>query len=301
MGARGVRGVGRRADAWFGFWLAVPSFAILAALMIYPLAHALGQSLFDVNLLRPGWGRFVGVGNYLEVLGSRQFARAFSNTVFFTVVSVALELVLGFALASLLARIVRFRGVARASLVTPLMLAPVVTGFMWRFMLSDQYGLVNHLLVRAGLLQYPVPWLSMPDLAMYGIIAADVWQTTPFMMLILLAGLLSQPQELFEAAQIDGASGWQQLTRIKLPLLQPVAMVALLIRGMDAFRIFGLVFVMTYGGPANRTDTLSLFIYRTAFTEFSAGEASAAAFVMVAVMVLGGLVMVHLMGKEPTS
>lgn len=284
-------------DGTFGFLMSLPTFVFMTAVLVYPLGYAFVKSFHDFNLLMPHRGGFIGLSNYITALASPEFRFAVKNTVFFTLVSVGIEFVLGLCIALMLARIKKFRGLFRTLLVTPIMMAPIVAGFMWRFVLSDQFGLVNHLLMSLGLVNQPLRWLTSKQLAMWSVIIADVWKTTPFMMLMLLTGLLSLPEEILQAADIDGASGWQKFRHIKLPLLKPVIQVALLVRLMDAFRIFGMVFVMTYGGPANHTDTLSFFIYRKGFIEFEVGYAAAAAFVMIGLMALGGLLLLYLMNR----
>lgn len=285
-------------NAQFGALLVSPLFLILAVVVAYPLLYAVWASFQFFRLSRPDNIRFNGFDNYLSVLGDGGFRTALWHSFIYTFVAVPLELVLGMAIAMALVKLRVGRDLARTLIVIPMMLAPVVMGLMWKFMYNDQLGVINQMARALGLVQGTIPWLSSPDLALWSLIIVEIWATTPIMVILLGAGLTVIPDELYEAARIDGASSWQRFLNITLPLLQPIILVALLIRGMDAFRVFDLVYILTQGGPANSTDVLSYFLYRLNFVNLNVGQASAGSMIMLVMLIIAGLVLIHLLRKE---
>lgn len=263
-----------------------PATAVVAAVALAPIAWAAWLSLHEVRLTLPFSSPFVGLDHYAGWLASPRFWGALRVTLAFAAASVALELLLGLGLALVLHRPIRGRGVLRAAALVPWALPTAAAALMWGWMFHDRYGVVNDLLVRAGLLDAPLVWLGEPGLAFAAIVAADVWKTTPYVALILLAGLESIDPGLYEAARIDGAGPLRRFTAVTLPLLVPALLVALLFRTLDALRLFDLVFVLTGGGPGEGTTTLSLLVYRTLFTELDFGRGSALAVLMAAVAAL---------------
>ena len=193
-------------------------------------------------------------------------ATPLGNTLIFVTASVSCEMILGLLIALIINRSFRGRGLFRAAVLIPWAIPTVVASQMWRFINNDYYGLLNYILFGSTLAAYRA-WLADPLFAMGAMIAADVWKTSAFAALILLAGLQTIPEELYEAARMDGATAWQRFTRITLPLLMPAFLIALLFRTMDAFRVFDLVFVMTQGGPADSTDVLQFYGYKKMFAE----------------------------------
>ncbi len=183
----------------------------------------------------------------------------------------------GFAIAILINRSFTGRGIVRAAVLVPWAIPTVVSAMMWKFMFNDQLGIVNDLLVKAGILDHYIAWLGSKGTALWAIIITDVWKTTPFMALLILAGLQVIPADIYEAAKVDGATRFQQLVRITMPLVKPAVMVALLFRTLDAFRVFDVVFVMTGGGPANSTETLSMYAQTTLMRYLDFGKGSALA------------------------
>jgi multiple sugar transport system permease protein len=285
-------------NAGFGVLTVLPALAVLLTVFIYPLAYSIYQSLRSYDLARPKDAHFVGVENYTRLLGSEEFHRAFKNTLIYTGVAVPIELVGGLILALALAQITHGRGLVRMLLTVPMMLAPIAMGLMWKFMYNDQFGVINYFIRRSDLLDRPPLWLSDPSVALYSIIAVEVWATTPVVILLMLAGLLSIPGEYYEAAQIDGGGTLSNFWNITLPLLRPAILVTLLLRGMDAFRVFDIVYVLTKGGPAFKTDVLSFFAYRLAFTNRAIGDATALAWIMTAILLIAGLVLIRLMRRQ---
>ncbi len=211
------------------------------------------------------------------------FWRVIWNTFVFTVSAVTLEFVIGLGLAHLFYRQLRGESVLRSTLVLPMMIPPILIGLIWLFMYKKDFGIINNMLKLLSI--DPITWLSKPSTAMPAIIIADVWQWTPFMFLLLLAGLKSLPVELFESARIDGASSWQIFRYVTVPLLEPIIAIAIIIRFMDAFREFDKIFQLTGGGPGVATETISLFIYRNGFRYFKMGYASALSYLTLIIIV----------------
>jgi len=274
----------------FAFLLIVPTMIILICIVIYPMIYSLHLCFHSWNLIRPYLGKsFVGLDNFSWVFHKTRFYVSLFNTLSFMSMAVLLQFFLGLGLALLLNRKFKGAGIVRTLFLLPMMMPAVVAGTLWRFMFLRDYGIVNYLL---GLIGITGPawcgsmekFLHLP-VAMYSIIIVDVWQWTPFMMLILLAGLQSLPEEPIEAAKIDGASKGQILSHIILPLLKPAIMVALLIRTMDAFKIFDLVYILTYGGPGWSTEVLSFYAYKVGFSWFLMGKAATLSWIMLLTIV----------------
>jgi multiple sugar transport system permease protein len=261
---------------------------LLGLVVAYPLGYSLWLSFTNLTITRPGQTRFVGLEQYASLPGNTTYLAALRNTFAFVVLAVTVELALGLALALALQRQRRARNVTRAFLLTPMFVTPIAVGLMFRFLLNQQLGPIPALLDRFAV---TVDFFG-PTLALISMVGIDVWQWTPFMMLLMLAGLESLPKEPFEAARVDGASPWFTFTRVTLPLLRPVIAVAVLIRALDAFKVFEYVFAITRGGPGTATETLQYQVYRTGFQFFRLGEAAAMAFVLVAI-VLGIVVLLY--------
>ena len=259
--------------------LLLPLTLTLGAVLVYPLLFSFWVSLHRYQLTRLQDVRFAGLRNYLKLFEDPAFWNAILNTLTFVFGAVTLELILGFALALLLHRLPRFRHLARAMLLTPMFVTPIAVGLMFRFLLNQQLGVIPYLLDGLGI---RIDWFG-PGMALFSIILIDVWQWTPFMLLLLLAGLESLPRAPFEAARIDGASAWMTFTRVTLPLMKPVLLVAVVIRGLDAFKVFEYIYAITRGGPGGSTETILFYIYKVGFRFFRMGEAAAMAYVLVAV------------------
>lgn len=283
-------------DGGFGFLIVLPALVLMLVFFIYPLLFSAYTSFQNYNIAHPDETTFAGIGNYVKTLQSAEFQRALGNTVVYVGIALPVEFALGLILALALATITRGRNWLRTLLIIPMMLAPVAMGLMWKFMYNDELGIINHLLRSLGANRPPL-WLTDPAVALVSVIIVEVWATVPVFVLLLLAGLLAIPQDYYEAATIDGAGGLASFRYVTLPLLRPVILVGLLIRGMDAFRVFDLVYVLTKGGPALRTDVLSYYVYRVAFTNRSFGEATAAAWIMALVLLVAGLVLIRLMRR----
>ncbi len=251
----------------------LPAVIALSLVTVYPVLSVLYMSLHR-KLLLFDISEFTGLDNYRFLLADDRFWNAFGNTVYFTAMSVSLELLLGLDIALLLNRTFRFRGIVTALVLVPWAIPTVVSARMWEWMYNTDFGILNHLL---GM---KINWLGSPFWAMNAAVVMDVWKTTPFVAILLLAGMKMIPHDLYQAARIDGAGAWSIFRRITLPLLMPVVLVVIIFRTMDAFRVFDAVYVLTGGGPANTTETLSIYAYKVLFQTLQFGYGSTLAIVV---------------------
>ncbi len=254
--------------------MAVPAVAYVIAIGVWPLARGIGFSLYDFNLLKPARTHFIGLGNYADILADPTTRQAFLNTVIFTVAAVAFELVLGFAIALALWRDDRFNRICLALILVPVTITPLVVGLIFRALLMPEYGIVGYYLVQLGLSD-PHGLFAKGPTALATLVFIDVWEWTPLVALILLAGLKALPGDILEAARVDGATGLQSLRMVVLPLMAPTVILALMLRTIDAFRIFDIVYVTTGGGPGDATNTLMLHAVKQGLEFFNIGRASA--------------------------
>jgi len=241
-------------------WFLVPGVIFLLAIDMVPLVYSLWVSFYEWWLVRPRDVRFVGVGNYLLLAVDPAFRRSVAVTCLFTFGAVVVEFLAGLALALLFAQPFKFLRPIRAVIMMPLFVVPVVGATMWRLILHPELGVLNYYLSLLGLGN--PQWLADSTLAMVALILVDAWRTIPFMFLVIHAGLETLPAELYEAATVDGASWLQAFRFITLPLLAYIMLVAVLIRGMDVFREFDIIFVLTGGGPGTATETIQMLNYR---------------------------------------
>ncbi|MGM0641745.1 MAG: carbohydrate ABC transporter permease [Thermotogota bacterium] len=244
-------------DMRLAFWLILPAFIAIAMTAFIPLVQTFYDSFFKWSL-RPGFEReFLGLKNYIDLFQDARFLNSLWNTIYFTVASVLLEFLIGLGVALLMNAKFKGRGFMRAAMLIPWAVPTVISSQMWRWMYNDNYGVISNLLYNLGILETGTPILAQPNLAMNAIISVDVWKTTPFVALLLLAGLQTIPSQLYEAARIDGASKWRQFTSITLPILKPTIAVTLIFRTLDALRVFDIVYIMTPG--VQDTETLSVY------------------------------------------
>jgi ABC-type sugar transport system permease subunit len=275
LGARGRRSAQERADARLGLLLAAPAILTIVLVAVIPLAGTIWDSLFRLSLRFENAPRpFIGLDNYVSALTDDAWYNALSVTGLVAGVSVAAELVLGMIIALLINRNFHGRGIVRASVLVPWALTTVVSAKMWAWIYDGRYGVANDLLMRLGMIDAPIIFLVKPEVTIWAMIVAEIWKTTPFMALLLLAGLQLIPSEIYEASSLDGASPWQAFWRITLPLLKPTILVAMLFRTIDAVRMFDLPRVLTNGGPGKSTETVVLYTYNTLFTSLNFGYGS---------------------------
>lgn len=273
------------------YFLIAPALAVLLSLSIYPLIYSITISLQRETAAGVVWS----FGNFARLASDGFFLTAMAHTFVYSATALTAEFLLGLGLALLLNQQIRGRGLFRAALLVPMMLPAVVAGVVWRLLLNPNFGAINGTLKQAGIDTESLTWTASPRLALLSVIAVDVWQWTPFVFLVLLAGLQAIPQEPYEAALIDGSSRWQTFRHVTLPLLKPAILIVLLLRTMDLLRVFDQIFILTEGGPGFATETISLYIYRTAFRFFDFGYAAAMSFVLLALTNLISTVYIRLL------
>jgi multiple sugar transport system permease protein len=268
-----------RAERKLGLMLCAPAVVMMLLVTAYPILYAFILSLQKKDLRFPGESGFVGLSNYATVLGSSLWWQAVFNTAFITVVSVVIELVIGMGIAIIMHRAIFGRGVVRTSVLIPYGIVTVVAAFAWFYAFDPSSGFVNHL----PFIPDDEAWFGGRFSSFAVIIMAEIWKTTPFMALLLLAGLATIDESLYEAARVDGASAWQRFWRITLPLLKPALLVALLFRTLDAFRVFDSIFIMTKG--AQNTESVSIVGYQQLLSRLNLGLGSAVS-VLIFLLVL---------------
>jgi multiple sugar transport system permease protein len=261
----------------FAYGLLAPAFLTILVVALYPSGRTLWVSLHKVSMILPGF-TFVGLRNYERLVHDDRFWNAWTNTIYFTGATVAGETLLGLGMALVLAQEFRGRGLVRAAVLVPWAIPTVVSSRLWGLIFSTDSGIANYLLRSGRIIGTYVNWLGDTRWAMNVAVLVDVWKTTPFMALLLLAGLSTISGDLYEAAKVDGASQMQRFTQITVPLLLPVMLVAVMLRALDAFRVFDIIYVLTGGGPADSTEVMSTLTYKILFsaTQFGYGSAIAA-------------------------
>lgn len=264
----------------FRYSLIVPLLFVIGVILIYPIGFSFWVSLQDYKITQLNDISFIGFENYFNLTDHDSFQTALQNTLIFVIAAVSLEFMLGLFLAYLLYRQRTLQGVLRTIILSPMFITPIAVGLIFRFLLNSQLGIIPYLL---GEVNLEIEFFG-PNLALISIILIDVWQWTPFIVLLLLAGLESLPEEPLEAATMDGANGLQILWYVLLPILRPTIMAAIIIRGLDAFKVFEYVWAITRGGPGERTEVLLFQIYREGFRFFRMGQAAAMGYVVVIVI-----------------
>ena len=264
-------------------WYLWPSIGIMATVALYTTGYAIWMSLHDISLLRPPPYDFVGAEQLREVITSTRAQNALVRSFVYVFVSVGVQLVLGVAIAMFLNREFPGRRIVRALLLVPLVMTPVVIGLVWRLFYDPSSGIINWLLgATFGIGE--INWLGDPSVALGALMIAEIWQWTPFIILIAMATLDGLPTDPVEAARIDGASEWQVFRHITLPMLMPTLVIGGILRAIDGFKVFDLIYVMTRGGPALSTETVNMYAYLEAFSNFNLGRAVAMSFVMTFVV-----------------
>ena len=263
----------------------LPAAIFMLVFLLYPLITLILDS-FSMTL-DDGSREFVGLSNYIKAFSSATFLKAFRNTIIYVLLAVGLETVLGLFLSIVLTHKYKGFTALRTLMLSPLMIAPIVAGLIWKFMLSNQFGIINALLVKFGLIESTssILWLANPNITLISVVIADVWLTTPFMMLMFLAGIQGISDGLYEAAVMEGASKIQMIFSIIIPNIKPVLFSALIVRIIDAARSFDIIWAMTQGGPNNSSELLSVHIYKMLQRYSDIGLSSAMAMIFISVLV----------------
>ncbi|WP_455814261.1 carbohydrate ABC transporter permease [Pseudomonas graminis] len=265
-------------QAWV---LLAPMLIVMALLTAWPLLRTIWLSFTDAELIGSGAQTgYVGLDNYLYALTDPDFRAAIGRTLYFTVISVALEGVIGVLVALLLNQKFIGRNVLRVLVILPWALPTIVNAMMWRLNFNPDYGSINALLTQAGIIDGYRSWLGSPDSALNAVMLADVWKNYPLVTLLVLAAMQSIPEDLYEAARLDGAPAWRRFRAITFPAIVGALSVALVLRTIDAFKVFDIIYVMTRGGPVDSTKTLSFYVYQESFSYLRAGSGAAYAILM---------------------
>ncbi len=260
-----------------------PAVLFLLFTSVYPLLYSLRLSFFSWNMSVPNSQPvYIGLANYTRLFSDANFLSSVRITLIFVAASVTLEFLLGMALALLATSNLKLMGVIRTVLLIPLMMTPVVVGVLWRTLYHSSYGAINFFLNLVGIASQP--FVGDPKQALASVIVVEIWQQLPVVVFILAAGIQSLPVDLYKAARVDGASAWQIFREITLPLLRPVILVVLLLRIMDAFRVFDIIWTLTFGGPGRTTELLSMMIYKSGLQFFQIGQASAMSWLFLLVI-----------------
>jgi|TARA_B110000305_G_C19305384_1_gene571298 multiple sugar transport system permease protein len=266
-------------DRRFGFFFVAPAVVILSIVILAPIVIAIITSFYDYTLINRSLDNFIGLNNYFESIANKKFLHSTLVTITFVFFVVLFEFLIGFLIAILLNQVERFRNVYYFILLIPLLINPVVVGLIWRMFLHPQLGILNYLIGFIGI--EPVNWLGDPQNAFITIIFVDIWHQVSFMIILLLAGLASIPEEPYEAARVDGANAFQQFRDITLPYMRPVIIITLLIRLIFALKTYDLIYIMTKGGPGDATDLISYYIYRSAFIGLDLGQAASMSVILL--------------------
>lgn len=288
----------RTREGRFALALLAPSVIVVFGIVIYPILRTIYTSFYAVDTPFPGHFPYVGFRNYTFAFGQSEFWSAVERTAYFTIVSTGFELVFGMGIALLLYAPLRGRWLFRTIVVLPWALPTIVNGSMWRYFFDAQYGVINAALTQLGIQSSYHAFLSSPFGALNIVILADVWKNTSLVAFFLLAGLTTIPRDLYEAARIDGYGRWGGFVHITLPLLRPVIVVVLVLRTIEAFKVFDIIYVMTGGGPANGTQSIAFYTYQRAFSDEFFGYGSALSVLIVLFIMVFAILYIRLLRSD---
>lgn len=277
----------------FGYLLILPSVIVIGVVLVYPIIYS-GYLTFFETFVGPGTLILtpVGLKNFIEVVESPQWWLAFGRTLYFVLYDIFVGMGLGLGIALLLNKEFRLRGVARALVLFPYVLPTIVRALMWKWIYNSDYGFLNGLLFQLGLIKDYIPWLSNPRLAIHMVIIANIWEGTPFAIIMYLAALQTIPKELYEASEIDGATPWQTFTKITFPLIKPMTLILMVIKTVATFKIFDLVYALTSGGPGDSTQVVGYLMYSTVFDSLQFGKGAAMSCILLVIIIF--LVLIYL-------
>ena len=284
-------------DAWI---MMAPAIILLLVIAVYPVLRTFWLSLHEMVLTNPGSEYpFIGLDNYIDIFKDERALNSILFTLKFTVTTVFFELIIGFAAALVMNKAFKGRGLVRAAILIPWAIPTSVSAMMWKFIYNDQYGLFNDILYKLGIIDSYQAWLSTAEGSFMALVITDVWKTAPYMALLILAGLQIIPEELYEAAKIDGANIFQRFRYVTIPNVKGTVLVALLFRTLDAFRVYDLVSVMT--GGANQTESISLYAYNNLMSFLDFGYGSALAVLVFVIVFIISLIYMKAMGNQLTG
>jgi multiple sugar transport system permease protein len=280
-----------------GYLYLLPAIFILLVLVIFPLFYSLRVSFSKWDNFTQNVGKFVGFKNYYSLLvKDKRFLNAFKNSLLLWIIAGSLEIMLGFFISLLLNRKFFLHRVVKAIVLLPMLVLPVGAGHIWQLIFNPLFGPLNYIL---GLLKFqPHDWLGSTKLALFSIIITDLWQWTPFCFLIMYAGLQGLPLDVYDAVKVDGASGWQTIIKITIPLLKKIFLVAILFRSIDLFRMFDQIYILTGGGPGWTTETMPFYTYLLGFKRFDMDKAAALSFILLLIVTLISMFFISVLGEK---
>jgi multiple sugar transport system permease protein len=292
-----TEGLKEWADEHLTILFLLPSIVIISFICVFPLGYSLFMSFHIWELASPLPRRFAGVANYIRIVQEARFWYSLIHSVSIVGTSVAIQILVGFTLALLLNREFKGRSLVISLFLIPTVIAPVVVAFMWRMLYSEHFGPINYA-IHLTLGFKGIPWLSRPLPALFSIVLANAWEWFPLVLLVSLGGLQSIPDDYYDAAKIDGASGWQIVRYIVLPLMGPILLVIALVRVIEDFKLFGIIHVLTHGGPGMSTETLNYYTYLKGFRFFSFGYAGALSYMQLIVVVAIAIILIRNIMRE---
>jgi multiple sugar transport system permease protein len=287
----------RMRKEWTAYLFLTPAILWFALFWIFAVAFSLYLSFHKWNILEPD-KTFIGLENYARLLEDTRFHRALFNTLYYTAFSVPLTMLAGLSIALLLNNKIRLRGIFRTLYYIPSITPLIVSAIIWKWLYQGDYGLINYYLLQLGVIKEPVRWLSDPDLAMPAVIFSSIWGGAGYQMVIYLAGLQAIPGEFYDAAKVDGANTWQRLRYVTLPLLNPTTLFLFVTSVISSIQIIAQIYVMTGGGPINRTTTVGYYLYEKAFRHFDAGYASAMSYAMFGLIFILTLIQLRFLRRD---
>lgn len=282
---------------WTAYLFLSPVLILFAIFTFFSVGYAFWLSFHEWNILEPQ-KPFVGLDNYTHLFEDRRFREAVLNTIYYTAASVPLTIVIGLGVALMLNTSIRARGMFRTFFYLPVITPLVIASIIWKWVYNGDYGLLNYYLLKLHLIKEPLLWLADPNLAMPSVILTSVWKSVGFAMVVYLAGLQSIPEDYYDAAKIDGATGWRRLRDITFPLLSSTTLFLFVISILGSFQVFTQIFIMTNGGPLGKTRTIVWYIYTTAFKDYNMGYAAAMAFALFAMMLVFTLLQFRFLRRE---
>ncbi len=284
-----------------GYLFIAPTILLFAVLAVYPVIETIGLSFFQSRLQFGDVKKFIGLDNFIRLFTTDRFYISLRFTILFTALTVGIEVGLGLVFAQFMNMDYKGKSFLRVIVLIPWAIPTIVSGFIWRFMVNDQYGIINHILQSMGIIDGFVPWLSQPDTASAVLVFADIWKTAPYVSLLVLAGLQNIQKSQLEAAAIDGAGSFRRYFHIVLPALKPVLATAALFRLIQSFKVYTIIVALTNGGPANSTESLTLYTLRTYFDAGNYGYGSALATVTFIITVLIALIFLRVIQNKISS